>query len=686
MNPRNLLTELKRRKVYGTAVAYVVVAWLIIQVATQTFPFFNVPNWAIRLVILLLIVGFPLALVLSWAFELTPEGVKRVQAAGDEPVNRGVSRKLIALTAVIGSVALGMFLFRISRPESDSQDAKGGEAPTGISPKSIAVLPFENLSANPENAFFAEGVQDEILSDLARIADLKVISRTSVMNYKSSAARNLRELGRELGVARVLEGSVQRASGKVRVNVQLIDARSDAHLWAQTYDRDLADVFAIQSEIAKAIAEQLRAKLLPSEKAEIERSPTADIPAFDLYARAKTLLAAASLGEGKDNYLQAVDLLNRATERDPAFFAAYCQLVHAHAELYFYNFDHTPTRLSLADAALQNAIRLQPDAGETHLARAEYLYRCYLDYDHARTELDVAARTLPNNSRVFALTGFIDRRQGRWEEAIRNFEKALEFDPRNRVVLQQIGASYPYLRRFRDEAVVLDRILALTPHDVGVRISRAFVDLEMRANVQPYRNAVQAVLLENPDSAEEIASEWFAVAWYERNAVEATRAATAIPAEGAGSNAVRFPHAWYEGLAARLGGNIAVAHEALLRARAVAEHEVQERPDYGPPLCVLGMIDAMLDRKDDAVKEGRHAVELLSVEKDSINGSHLLMHLAMIYAAANEKESAVECLHVLLSKPGDGSYGDFCLNPFWDPLRGDPRFEKLLASLASKDE
>ena len=685
MNPRNFLTELKRRKVYGTAVAYAVIAWLLIQIATQTFPFFNVPNWATRLVILLLIVGFPLALVLSWAFELTPEGVKRVQNdTGRFGVHR-TSRKFIAVTAIFASVALGMFLFRVSRPQPDPPVEIPNQALNNISEKSIAVLPFENLSSDPENAFFTDGVQDEILTDLARIADLKVISRTSVMQYKSGAARNVRAIAQALGVAYLLEGSVQRAEGKVRVNAQLIDARSDKHLWAQTYDRDLADVFTIQTEIAKTIADQLRIRLSPSEAAEIGRPPTADIAAFDPYTRAKTLLVSASLGVGKVEYLQAVDLLNQAIERDPGFFLAYCQLVHAHAELYFYNFDHTPARRALADAALQNAMRLRPEAGETHLARAEYLYRCNLEYDGARAELAMAAQALPNSSRVFALTGFIDRRQGRWEDAIRNLEKALQLDPRNLSILQQIAAIYPFLRRFEDEALAADRVLALDPTDPGTRISRAFVQLELRANLQPYRDTVHTILAENPDAGEEIASESFAVAWYERNGAEALRAAAAIPADGAGSNALRFPHAWFEGLAARLQGDTAAAQEAFSRARTLVEREVQERPDYGPPLCVLGLIDAMLGRKEDAIREGRRAVELLPTEKDSINGSHLVMYLAIIYACTGEKDLAVSQIDELLRKPGDGSYGDFRLNPFWDPLRGDPRFEKLVASLAPKD-
>jgi tetratricopeptide (TPR) repeat protein len=338
----------------------------------------------------------------------------------------------------------------------------------------------------------------------------------------------------------------------------------------------------------------------------------------------------------------------------------------------------------LAEAALQNAVRLRPDAGETHLAQAEYLYRCQLKYDRARVELALAARTLPNSSRVYELTGYIDRRQGRWEEATGNLEKAVQLDPRNVVVLGQIANVYSYLRRFQEEASALDRVLVLRPKDAGIRVSRAFVEVELHANLQPYRETVHSFLSENPDSAEEIAPDWFALSWYERNAADATRAAATISADGAGSNAVRFPRAWYEGLAARLRGDSASAHDAFVRAHEAAERNVEERPDYGPPLLVLGMIDAMLSRNDEAIREGGRAVELLPVERDSINGSQLLMHLAMIYAATGEKDRAFEKLRALLSRPGDGSYGDFRLNPFWDPLRGDPRFEKIVASLAPK--
>ena len=318
--------------------------------------------------------------------------------------------------------------------------------------KSIAVLPFENLSDNKENAYFTDGVQDEILTDLAKIADLKVISRTSVMQYKSGAPRNLREIGQQLGVAHVVEGSVQRAANKVRVIAQLIDARNDAHLWAQTYDRDLADVFAIQSEIAKAIADQLQAKLSPNEKKAIEQPPTTDLAAFDLYSRAKSLFLTSAFSATRDpDLLKAIELLDEAVKRDPSFFDAYCQLAWAHESLYgILGSDHTPARLALAEAAVQAATRLRPDAAETHLARAQYLYFGLRDYAGALAELEIARRALPNDPRLFQLTGYILRRRGQQEEGLRNLERAVELDPRNFFTLQQIALSYQVLGRYAE--------------------------------------------------------------------------------------------------------------------------------------------------------------------------------------------------------------------------------------------
>jgi len=342
--------------------------------------------------------------------------------------------------------------------------------------KSIAVLPFENLSEEKANEFFADGVQDEILTDLTRIADLKVISRASVMHYKSGVARNLQDIAQQLGVAHVVEGSVQRSGNRVRVNAQLVDARSDRLLWAQTYDRDLADVFAIQSDIAKTIADQLQAKLSPDEKNAIERPPTSDISAFDLYTHARNLLlvSAGKAGAGRADLLHAADLFNQAVARDPSFFEAYCQLAFAHEGLYFLGYDHTSAHLAQAEAAIQAAARLRPDAGETHLARARNLYFGYLDYDGALAELEIARQSIPGDPSLVALKAYIERRQGRWEESTRDFERATELDPRNVQTLHQTALSYGVLRRYAQEESMLTRVLAFAPNDPVTNGLRAF--------------------------------------------------------------------------------------------------------------------------------------------------------------------------------------------------------------------
>ena len=371
MNFRNFFSELKRRNVYKVAVAYAVVSWLIIQVATQLFPFFEIPNWAVRLVVLILILGFPVALILAWAFEITPEGIKRAEdVSPNESITRKTGRKLAGITIAVAVVAAGLFIFQLLRPRLMSGSAPvatSGPASTVIPEKSIAVLPFENLSDNKENAYFADGVQDEILTDLAKVADLKVISRTSVMQYRNSAARNLREIGQQLGVAHVLEGSVQRAAEKVRVNAQLINARTDAHEWAENYDRPINDVFAIQSEIAKAIAEQLQAHLSPREKEAIAQAPTKDVVANDLFVRARALDDMANNPGAKQYLLQGVSLLEEAVRRDPNFVSAYCLMCEIQLDLFWYGFDHTPARLEQARVALQAAERIQPEAGEVHM-------------------------------------------------------------------------------------------------------------------------------------------------------------------------------------------------------------------------------------------------------------------------------------------------------------------------------
>ena len=588
---------------------------------------------------------------------------------------------VIALLLVAAVIAAAFFYLR--------KGAAPGATAT-VPEKSIAVLPFENLSSDKENAFFTDGVQDQILTNLAQIADLKVISRTSVMHYKSGAPRNLREIGQQLGVAHVVEGSVQRAANKVRVNAQLIDARNDAHLWAQTYDRDLADVFAIQSEIAKAIADQLQAKLSPNEKKAIEQPPTTDLAAFDLYSRAKSLLLTASFSATSEPDLRkAIELLDEAVKRDPSFFDAYCQLAYAHEYLYAVRgSDHTPARLALAEAAVQAATRLRPDAAETHLARAQYLYYGLRDYAGALAELEIARRALPNDPRLFELTGYILRRRGQQEEGLQNLERAVELDPRNFYTLQQIALSYQFLGRYAEAIAALDRALAIVPDNVETRANRGLYYLCWKADTRPLHQTIDAILAQGPGAIASAADSWFFCALAERDPAAAERALVALgdnPCWGEG--AISLSRSFGEGLLARMTKDEARARTAFEAARAQQEKIVQAQPDYGPTLCVLGLIDAALGRKDLALDEGRRAIALTPLEKDVSNGSRVLQYFAITAAWAGEKELALQQLEAGLRAPVASlmlSYGALKLLPFWDPLRGDPRFEKIVASLAPK--
>jgi TolB-like protein/class 3 adenylate cyclase/Tfp pilus assembly protein PilF len=562
---------------------------------------------------------------------------------------------------------------------------RGGSEPGLAGEKSIAVLPFENLSDEKQNAYFANGVQDEILTDLAKVADLKVISRTSVMPYKSGVARNLREIGKQLGVSHLLEGSVQRSANHIRVNAQLIDARTDTHLWAQTYDRDLADVFAIQSEIAKTIAEQLQAKILPREKQAIETQPTKDLGAYDLYVRATEAIDTAPNSQNsKENLSQAISLLEQAVARDSTFLNAYCKLARAHDQLYLFGHDHTPARLASAEQAINAALQLQPDAGEAHLAQAGHLYS-KLDYEGARTEIEIARRTKPNDPRIFEWSGYIDRRQGRWPESARNLERALELDPNNVSILQQISSSYESLRDYTKDAVVLDRVLTLKPNDLDARISRAFLEVLWKADPRPLHELIESFIRQNPASSTRLAPVRVFLGFAERDANALTRALSDLGDKTYGPNAIQYGRAFGEGVVARMKGDAAAARTAFATARAAQEQIVQAQPDYGPALCVLGLIDACLGRKEDALREGRRAVELLPVEKDSVNGPLVLDGLAMIYAWVGEKDLAIDQLTRAIQHPGSSPYGVLKLFPVWDPLRGDPRFEKIVESLAPKE-
>jgi serine/threonine protein kinase/Tfp pilus assembly protein PilF len=541
----------------------------------------------------------------------------------------------------------------------------------------IAVLPFENLSDDKEHAFFADGVQDDILTRLAKIADLKVISRTSVMQYRGK--QNTREIGDALRVSHVLEGSVRREGTRMHLNAQLIDTRSDTHVWAEEYDRDLSQMFAIQSEIAQKIAEQLHAKISAPEKLAIESKPTADVTAFDLYTRAKNILLEGN-NQTKADYLEAVDLLNQAVARDPSFLDAYCQLAYAHDWFYWDWLDHTPARLDLAEAAIQAAARLNPNAGETHLARAQNLYRGYLDYNGALAELEIARQTLPNDFRVLGLIGLIQRRQGHWEESTRNLERSAELNPRNIGTRLGIAINYTFLRRYADLKSALVRTLAIFPNDLDTAYWPAYVEFQAKADTRLLHQMIYSIRATNPTpTSDSIAEWWLACALAERDTTAAKNASDAHRENSIDfGSEVHLSRSFVEGLIARMTKDEDKAQSAFIAARAEQQKVVQAQPNDSQALGLLGLIDAYLGRKEEALREGRRAVELVPMERDSLEGVRRVTNLAMIASCVGDKDLAFEQLENIIRRPSALSYGGLKLFPWWDPLRGDPRFEKLL--------
>jgi serine/threonine-protein kinase len=615
-----------------------------------------------------------------------------VPAARKSPISQ---KHVFIAGAIIVVIGLGLLLFRMVGIPQWREGVRSGTEEQGrrsaaslpIPEKSIAVLPFENLTTNQENAFFADGVQDEILTHLVKIADLKVISRTSVGQYRSNAARNLREIGQQLGVAHLLEGSVQRAANRVRVNAQLIDARSDAHLWAQTYDRDLADVFAIQSEIAKAIADQLQARLSPKEEAAMQEKPTTDLAAYDFYLQALEIERnrASAIGSGGvEGAKREVDLLDQAVSRDPTFVAALCKLASTHLYLYWLNADQTPARLDMAKKALEAAARLQPDGGEVHLTRALFYYWGSRDYAPALAELVLARRSLPNDPRTFALSGYIERRQGNWEESTRHLEQALALDPRNLVLVSELAAQYVMLRRYDDAAKTLDSALAWKPSDFSLTLLRVWVDVAWKADLRRWKEAIASEAAKSADPNDLITAR-LNLALKERDYHGAEQTLAAHGGAEFDDNGFFTPKEWNQAIVARGLGDDSRANAAFLAARERAAVAVLERPEDGKALIVLAQIDAALGHKEDALREGERAVELLPVAKDALIGDALLSRLAGVYAQAGEANRAFNLLEKVTKIPFGVTYGSLQLDQVWDPLRSDPRFKKIVASLAPKN-
>jgi serine/threonine-protein kinase len=583
--------------------------------------------------------------------------------------------------AVVGMAALLIALALAASATIWKNGAHNAPRTTGI-----AVLPFESLSGDKDDTIFADGVQDDILTKLAGIRDLRVISHTSVMKYRGN--RNIREIGKTLGVSHILEGTVSRTPGSARfhLKVRLIDTRSGTQVWAEEYDRGLNDLFAVQSELAETVAERLRAKISTAEKLAVEQPPTTDLIAFDLYNRAKNLLALRLSSGLKTNLQQAVEMLNQAVARDPSFFQAYCQLAYAHEELYFLGFEHTPARLALAEAAIEGAFRLRPDAGETHLAHARNLYHGHLDYDRALSELEVAHRTLPNDAQIFRMMGYIQRRQGRWQESTENLERSGNLDPRNTESLQQIALSYGVLRQYAEEKSVLDRALAIEPNDVSTKVALAAIQFHWKGDTRSLHQTIDSIGAARAGALFSAADEGLSCALAERDVGAAKNVLNAIGDTPLTDYSVHLNRLTIEGVIARMTKNDSEAHALFTAARAEQQAKVRAEPNYAPALCALGLIDAGLGRKEEALREGRRAVELVPAEKDALVGPTMVKYLAMIAAWVGDKDLACEQLAIAVRLPSTISYGQLRLLPFWDPLRGDPRFEKIVASLAPKEE
>ena len=581
LNPKKFFAELKRRKVYRVAAAYAVASWLLIQIATQVFPFFEIPNWAVRLVVVVLSLGFPIAVILAWIFDITPQGIRRTDEINAE--DNGISVR-----------------------------------ETQIPQKSIAVLPFENLSDDKENEYFAAGVHDDVLSSLAKVADLKVISRTSVQQFKSGS-RNVREIGAALGVAHILEGTARRVGNRVRVNAQLIDARTDAHLWAETFDREITDLFALQSELAERITQSLRANLSPREKTSMQAHPTRDIAAYELYLRSRGLFHWAGSGYSHDKGAEALRLINEAVARDPQFALAYALASRLHSELFWFGYDKTQARLQQAKTAAETALRLQPDLGEAHLANAFYYYYGFRRYDLARAHVAAAVRAIPNSADVLVAAGAIARREGEWSEAVSNFERARERDPRSLSVLWNLFETYLALHQYDDAEAAIAEALPILPSAHFFMLARRSIELYRTGETAPLRSALRQVP-SGFDPGGAVTTIALRVSLMDRDFDEAERVLTGCADEKLENNGLSgiagaldgytVPKTWYAGLIARGRSDETAARAEFEEAKQTVESRLNDSPEDAKTTAMLARIHAALGNNEDALRQARRAEEL----------------------------------------------------------------------------
>jgi TolB-like protein/Flp pilus assembly protein TadD len=653
---KSFFAELKRRKVHRVAIAYAVAAWLLIQIATQVFPFFEIPNWAVRLIVLVLVLGFPIALTLSWIFDLTPQGIRRTEESDGS---------LAALP--VGPAAI-----------------------RNIPEKSIAVLPFENLSDDKENEYFAAGVHNDILSNLAKVADLKVISRTSVQQFKSGT-RNLREIGLALGVAHILEGTARRAGNRIRVNAQLIDARSDAQLWGETFDREITDLFALQSELAQRISQELRANLSPREKTNLQTHPTRDILAYELFLRARELFHWAGSGYSYDKGADALRLIDEAIKRDPQFALAYGLASRLHSELFWFGYDKSASRLEKAKAAADAALELQPDLGEAHLAKAFYYYYGFRQYDVAQKHVTAAIRAIPNDADVLNTAGAIARRVGRWNEAASTLEQARDRDPRNLSVLWSLFESYLALHEYTKADGTVNDALSVSPAADFFVLARSAIALFRDGDTAPLRSALRK-LPRSFDPGGATSTIALRLSLMERDVEEADRVLAACRHEKLDDNGLSgiagaldgytVPKSWYAGLIAQARGNESSARAAFEQAKQAVRDDLLQSPNDAKTLAMLALIHAAVGEKNEALGAATRAGELLPIAKDSFDGPILATTLAAVSAKLGEKDSAIRQLESLVGVPNGPTPGTLRVEPEWDSLRDDSRFKKLAECVA----
>ena len=654
--------EVKRRKVYRVAAAYVIAAGGIIQLASAAFPAWELPSWALRLVIMLLLIGFPIALILAWAFDVTPQGIRATPSATAPRMHRRRNVIMLVATGVIVSAIAGFFL--LPRASAHKID------------KSIAVLPFENLSDDKENAYFADGIQDDVLTNLSKIGDLKVISRTSVMPYRGKAS-NVREIGKALGVSTVLEGSVRRSGNRVRINVQLINAANDEHIWAEDYDRDLTDVLAIQSDLAKKITGELQAKLSPEEKAQMERKPTENGEAYLAFVQAQNLQCAV---EDFDKLKQSEQLYERAIELDPNFALALARSSLLQSWI-VHTFDRTSERREKARTLAERALRLQPDLPEAHLAVGFSYYYGDNNYDAALREFEIAQRGLPNESEAYLAIGAIQRRQAKWAESTANLEKAVSLNPKDIWPLQNLAFNYEMLRNYDAANKTIDRGLQINPAGVGLWEVKSKLAIAEKGDFSVSEKAFQTVKSMPMGNVEKL---WIAgaradVFLLERKYKEGLREAESLPDDLFTSIPAKLSGKYYViGFARKALQDEAGARAAFLKAKDLLEAQLKESPDAAEIHIQLAKVLAYLGEKDAALTDARRATELLPESKDAFGGPEIAAGVAEVHAILGDNDRAIEILDGLLSRPSAVTVQVLKINPIWDPLRNDPRFQALL--------